>query len=102
MTPQTAFRTDFRFDCSFCDAELRSATAEELKLHGRRHLKSHDFEELSTAFADTYGGEDCRNGCGYVYPADGAEIEGFRCPRCEFDHRHAFAKRYLYWCIEFR
>lgn len=99
MTPQTAFETDFRFDCPFCAVELRSVTAEQLKVDGRRHLRSHEYPELSAAFAETYGGHECQNDCGYVHPVDAGEIGGFRCPRCGFDHRHAFAKRYLYWHI---
>lgn len=100
MTRNTTGEVDFRFDCPGCDAVLESEVAEELKENGRRHLKSHGYQELSGAFAETHGGSECRNGCGYVYPTDAEETDGFTCPDCGFDHRHVFARRYLYWHLE--
>ncbi|WP_135824333.1 hypothetical protein [Halorussus ruber] len=100
MTVETPFETDFRFDCPACDAVLRSEAVEELKRDGRRHLKDHDYQEVSAAFAETYSGTECENDCGYVYPVVEDETSGFGCPNCGFDHRHEFARRYLYWHIE--
>lgn len=100
MIRETIFETDFQFDCPFCDTVLQSEMVGELKDNGSQHLKHHDYQEVSTAFAETYGGNECHNDCGYVYPTDTEDIEEYTCPNCGFDHRHVFAQRYLYWHIK--
>lgn len=90
----------FRYDYEFCDWSDDAGTAEELIAAGRRHLTAEHADELATAFADTFGGEACRNGCGYVFPASVEDGVGHECPRCGHDHLPVFLKRYLYWRIE--
>lgn len=90
----------FRFDCTFCEEVFQSDSAERLKDRSRAHLETHEDAELLPAFADTYGGNDCRDDCGYVFPVGVEEVSGFDCPNCGHDNFQSFAERYLYWEIE--
>lgn len=90
----------FRFDCDLCDETFRAATVEPLKATGRDHLDGDHDSELAEEFGEIYGGEPCRNDCGYVFPADAEEVAGFDCPECGHDNFSEFADRYLFWKIE--
>lgn len=90
----------FRFDCTFCEDVLRAESVESLKDRGVAHLESHGETELLPVFTETYGGEDCHDDCGYVFPVGIEEVSGFDCPSCGHDNFRPFVKRYLYWQIE--
>lgn len=90
----------FRFDCEFCDETFRTATAAEIKERGVAHLEADHRADLATVFARRAGGDDCRNGCGYAFPAAVEDVAGFDCPECGHDHFPGFVRRYLYWEIE--
>lgn len=90
----------FAYDCEFCDETLRTETAEALKEQGTTHLEVHHYDDLLPAFAERWGGDGCRNDCGYAFPTAVGEVAGFDCPECGHDHFPSFARRYLYWQIE--
>lgn len=92
----------FQFDCEFCDRTVEAGTVESLKKRGKRHLTDEHDTELAGAFAETVGGEPCRNDCGYVFPVGVDEVAGFECPTCGHDNLPPFLERYLYWRIESR
>lgn len=90
----------FTYECEFCDETLRTETAAALKERATTHLEVHHYDDLVPTFAEKRGGDDCRNGCGYVFPTAVEEVAGFECPDCGRDHFGSFARRYLYWQIE--
>ena len=102
--PDAAEPTDapsgFRFDCEFCGETLRATTDEAIRDDGVAHLEADHSADLRTAFAEEFGGSDCRNDCGYAFPVGVDEVAGFACPDCGHDHFRWFARRYLYWRIE--
>lgn len=91
--------TGFEFDCAFCDVTIEAADAEAVKEDAQAHLQDHD-ARLEEVFAVAVGGEECQNGCGYVFPTSIEDVTGFDCPNCGHDHFPAFVQQYVFWRIE--
>lgn len=87
------------FDCEYCEAVVRTATVETMKDRGLRHLETHK-ATLLAVFAERTRGKDCQNDCGYRFPT-GNRVTGFDCPNCGADNFEVFARRYLYWQLEY-
>lgn len=90
----------FTFDCEFCETTTRTTTVETLKDRGKTHLEAHHRADLTDPFVEQMAGEQCRDGCGYVFPVGVEGVAGFECPSCDHDHFQSFLDRYLYWRIE--
>ncbi|NEU57399.1 hypothetical protein [Halorussus sp. MSC15.2] len=91
---------EFRFDCAFCDVTVDAATAAVVKEEAKAHLEAYHVTELREVFAVAFGGNECDNDCGYVFP-DG--IDGgveYECPTCGHDNFPPFLEQYVYWRIE--
>jgi len=91
--------TGFRFDCAYCGECVVTDDVDDLKADAEAHLETHR-EEMRAVFAVAFGDTDCRNDCGYVFPADVDEAVGFECPACGHDNFPAFVTQYVYWRIE--
>lgn len=88
----------FRLDCEFCDSTIEAPTSETLKERGESHLDTNHRDTLEAKLSDQFGGESCRNGCGYVFSTE--EWNGFDCEKCGHDNFSQFVRQYLYWQIE--
>ncbi|UPW00829.1 hypothetical protein M0R88_01690 [Halorussus gelatinilyticus] len=91
--------TGFRFDCAYCDERVVTDDVDAVKADAEAHLDAHR-EEMCEVFAVAFGGTDCQNDCGYVFPEDVDEAVGFECPACGHDNFPTFVTQYVYWRIE--
>lgn len=92
----------FRFDCAFCDVSFEADTGTAVKREAKSHLADSHVDELEDVFAVAFGGNECENGCGFVYPDAVEDVVGYECPTCGHDNFPPFLERYVYWRIEKR
>lgn len=76
----------FEWDCGRCEETLRGVSSGEANRAGREHLLEQHRGALAERYRSTISGEPCQNGCGYQFPRDPADIEGFVCPECGTDN----------------
>ena len=97
---RTIHRDALTFDCEHCEVVLETRTVAAMKDRGTTHLEAHK-PALFDVFADKRRGKQCQNECGYEFPVGGDQGIGFECPKCGYDNFEKFARRYLYWQIEY-
>ncbi|UPV74794.1 hypothetical protein M0R89_01685 [Halorussus limi] len=89
----------FRFECAYCDELVVSESVDAVKANAEAHLEAHR-DEMRDVFTVAFGGTDCQNECGYVFPEDVDEEVGFECRACGHDNFPPFVTQYVYWRIE--
>ncbi|NHN57617.1 MULTISPECIES: hypothetical protein [Halorussus] len=93
--------TGYSFKCIFCDTVIENDVADGVKDDARTHLEDHR-TDLEDVFSLAFGGTNCHNDCGYVFPVGVDEVAGFDCPECGHDNFPSFVQQYIYWRIEAR
>ncbi|WP_137285088.1 hypothetical protein [Halorussus salinisoli] len=91
--------TRFRFDCAYCDELVVTDTVDAVKREAKAHLETHR-TELKEVFTVAFGGTNCYNDCGFVFPEEVDDEVGFDCPACGHDNFPPFVHQYVYWRIE--
>lgn len=92
----------FVWNCPHCDASLSGISSGEANRSGREHLLEHHRGRLEQRSFGAVTGERCQSGCGYRFPPNPEDIDGFVCPECGTDNLPYIAGKVVWEEVERR